>query len=368
MNSGLSFFKFISSSEKMSFPRESVARMQGIIGEGDRVILRDVDGKLWSVEVERDGDGFCFKKGWPQFYQENCLEPPWVVVVFTYAGGNIFNFRVHGGNACGNKPLAAAAAAPTFRVKEELVSEEEMDLNNDDEECSDDDDDDDDYVIEVVDSEEEDGEVCKSTPTSTTGRRGFEDDEDSTDGYESDGIEMVMDEEDDDKELTDSYESDGIEMVMEEEEEEATSKVKVEQCDEPLSSQTCISEGRKRRYKKQNVPDCYRHDIFDSGLAIRPKNPYFVSRSRKPRKNELYIPRDVIVDFKLKIPTRMFLVDGSGKKWETKMKKWGDGRLWCTRGWKSLCNVNNIGVDDTCICEFVQRPQDGLCMLVHAFN
>ncbi|KAL0284086.1 UNVERIFIED_CONTAM: hypothetical protein Sangu_2847900 [Sesamum angustifolium] len=116
----------------------------------------------------------------------------------------------------------------------------------------------------------------------------------------------------------------------------------------------------KRRYEKKNIPDCYGADIFESGLALRPRNPFFVSRSRLwRRKNDL---------------RRCCLVDEQGRKWETKMKQWKDGRLWCTRGWRSLCNVNGIGKDDTCICEFVQDQQGCnhvlhiLVHLVHALD
>ncbi|CAA0823190.1 Unknown protein [Striga hermonthica] len=110
----------------------------------------------------------------------------------------------------------------------------------------------------------------------------------------------------------------------------------------------------KRSYKKQNTRDCYGEDIFESSLVPRPNNPYFVTRWRPLcRKNELYIPKDVIVDYGLDIPEKMFLVDERGRKWETKVKQWKDGRLWCTGGWKSLCNVNRVGINDTCVCEFV---------------
>ncbi|KAL8029813.1 hypothetical protein ABFX02_14G247400 [Erythranthe guttata] len=113
---------------------------------------------------------------------------------------------------------------------------------------------------------------------------------------------------------------------------------------------------RERIFKKKDLPDCYGAEIFRLGLAQIPENPFFVSRSRlSGRQNELYIPKDVIVDYDLKIPEKIILVDERGNKFKSKIKKWKDGRMWCTKGWRSLCNVNGINADDTCICEFVRE-------------
>ncbi|XP_057781794.1 putative B3 domain-containing protein Os04g0347400 isoform X2 [Salvia miltiorrhiza] len=119
---------------------------------------------------------------------------------------------------------------------------------------------------------------------------------------------------------------------------------------------------------RHDINDYYGHDIFGSGRAIRPKNPYFVSRSRKSRKNELHIPNHLIEEGKLKIESRMLMEDASGRRWESMIKKWKDGRVWCTRGWKRLCDANGIGPDDICICEFVQQDARTLCMLVRVVD
>ncbi|KAG6415111.1 hypothetical protein SASPL_122513 [Salvia splendens] len=120
------------------------------------------------------------------------------------------------------------------------------------------------------------------------------------------------------------------------------------------------------RQKKHDKEDDYGRYIFRSGLAVRPQNPYFVSTSRKLRKNVLHIPNEVIQRWKLKLKSKMLVVDVSGRKWGSKIKKWNDGRLWCTGGWKRMCTANNISAHDTCICEFVQRGSDDMHMLVHA--
>lgn len=80
------------------------------------------------------------------------------------------------------------------------------------------------------------------------------------------------------------------------------------------------------------------------------------------------IPREVISCLNLKFPSKFFLIDKNGMKWEAEIKKWKDGRLWCTSGWKMMCRANNIKEDDTCICEFVQEGRFGLSMLVRVVD
>ncbi|XP_022862664.1 B3 domain-containing protein REM5-like, partial [Olea europaea var. sylvestris] len=98
----------------------------------------------------------------------------------------------------------------------------------------------------------------------------------------------------------------------------------------------------------------YGDDIFRSGLAIRPRNPYFVTKIRKSRKDDLYIPKETIKDFQLdNLPGEMFLIDPQDRRFPAKIVRWKDERVWCKGGWKSLCAVNFVRPEDRCICEFV---------------
>ncbi|CAI9772130.1 unnamed protein product [Fraxinus pennsylvanica] len=98
----------------------------------------------------------------------------------------------------------------------------------------------------------------------------------------------------------------------------------------------------------------YGNDMFRSGLAIRPRNPYFVTKIKKSRPDDLYIPKETIKDFQLdNLPEEMFLIDPQDRKFPTKIKRWKDERVWCRGGLKSLCAVNLVSQEDTCICEFV---------------
>ncbi|KAI3443889.1 hypothetical protein Pfo_000554 [Paulownia fortunei] len=116
--------------------------------------------------------------------------------------------------------------------------------------------------------------------------------------------------------------------------------------------------GRIRR-----VADIYGTEIFRSGLAPEPKNPFFITKINPRRKGELYIPKDIINAQNLNLPEDILMVDPNGRKWSAKRKIWRDGRTYYTQGWRRLCQSNFVEEDDVCICEFVQRGRR-LCMNV----
>ncbi|KAI3465829.1 hypothetical protein Pfo_022492 [Paulownia fortunei] len=104
--------------------------------------------------------------------------------------------------------------------------------------------------------------------------------------------------------------------------------------------------GNKRNF------DWYGAEIFKSGLVPQPVNPYFVTKTRS-RSSELYIPMDVVKHFSLELPEVIMFFDPSGRQFRAKRKMWKDGRMFYSKGWKSLCKMNLVEKDDKCICEFV---------------
>ncbi|KAK4441170.1 B3 domain-containing protein REM9 [Sesamum alatum] len=318
-----SFFKFILSCEEMQIPPAIVPQMRRALAQS--VVLRDRYGNLWPMRVATTGANWYFRKDWPQFCEENSLQIG-DFVIFNYKGDNLFDFILLGHDACEKKGVGA------LRVKEEEVHEHD----NDDHYVQDDDD-----YVEEEESEEHDHD---------------DDDDNDDDDY--------VEEAEEEYQVTSISKKIGAEPKSK----SCRALEKISREDRTFGIGSIPS---RRRYEKKNIPDCYGGDIFESGLAPRPTNPFFVTRSRLARrKNELYIPKDVITDYHLNIPEKVVLVDEQGRKWETKMKQWKDGRLWCTRGWRSLCNVNSIGLDDTCICEFVhkQGSKDVAHILVHALR
>ncbi|XP_031092946.1 B3 domain-containing protein REM20-like [Ipomoea triloba] len=119
-----------------------------------------------------------------------------------------------------------------------------------------------------------------------------------------------------------------------------------------------IEAALRRNHHKRNAFDYTGASIFKSGLYPQPINPYFVTKTRKGRKNELHIPEYVIRDFNLKLPSTMILRDPKGKDWEAKVKPWKDGRVVFAGGWKELCKWNLIQEEDSCICEFVAEERE----------
>nr|GME12272.1 B3 domain-containing protein At5g60140-like [Ipomoea batatas] len=105
--------------------------------------------------------------------------------------------------------------------------------------------------------------------------------------------------------------------------------------------------------KKKFVPDHFGVELFSSGHFTQPKNPYFVTKIRPKRRDDLYIPIEVTRDNNIKLPAKVILWDERDKKYDAYLKTWSDGRTWLAGGWRKLCKWNLVQVNDRCICEFV---------------
>nr|GLL46534.1 B3 domain-containing protein At5g60130-like isoform X2 [Ipomoea trifida] len=106
---------------------------------------------------------------------------------------------------------------------------------------------------------------------------------------------------------------------------------------------------------KKAIPDHYGADLFLSGRYTQPENAYFVTRIRQKRRGDLYVPKEVIRDCNLQLPSTVTLRDAKGKEWKNIVKVWADGRTWLSGGWRALCRRNIIEEEDQCICEFQPR-------------
>ncbi|XP_019155134.1 PREDICTED: uncharacterized protein LOC109177115 [Ipomoea nil] len=120
---------------------------------------------------------------------------------------------------------------------------------------------------------------------------------------------------------------------------------------------------RDASVKKSNIPDYFGADLFLSGRYIQPENPYFVTKIRRTRVASLYIPREIIKDFNLELPPTVTLRDMIGREWIANVIVWGDGRTWLSGGWRNLCNLNLVGKEDRCICEFLPLQMENNMVL-----
>ncbi|KAF7114379.1 hypothetical protein RHSIM_RhsimUnG0089900 [Rhododendron simsii] len=140
--------------------------------------------------------------------------------------------------------------------------------------------------------------------------------------------------------------------------EEVEDDLEVEKCreeneyavEEQQLEATTLRNGNKRKAAVKVEDD---DDIFDYGMVARPKSPHFVAKLREKRRNELYIPVDVIKDHRLKLPENLILLNEEGREWSSKVHVWKDGRTWL--GWRAFCKWNNLKREDRCLCEFVHE-------------
>ncbi|CAH9147209.1 unnamed protein product [Cuscuta epithymum] len=124
----------------------------------------------------------------------------------------------------------------------------------------------------------------------------------------------------------------------------------------------CVGK-KKSKVEIRDVPDHYGLDIFKYGHYDQPINTYFVTRIHQTKRNDLYIPMDVLEDIIL--PPSILLRDPSGKEWKTNTKAWGDGRTWLTGGWFDLCQENRVKINDRLICEFLPQEEGNDVTVLH---
>ncbi|XP_073309007.1 uncharacterized protein [Primulina huaijiensis] len=123
--------------------------------------------------------------------------------------------------------------------------------------------------------------------------------------------------------------------------------------------------GGPTRKRASVFPRYYGMHIFESGLVPKPRNPYFITHVAPRRKGDLFIPTELIKDHHLELPKpEIMLVDQHGREFRGKYKKWKDGRILYSKGWRTLWKLNGVSLDDFCLCEFKRGENYGLYLKV----
>ncbi|TXG64434.1 hypothetical protein EZV62_011428 [Acer yangbiense] len=101
------------------------------------------------------------------------------------------------------------------------------------------------------------------------------------------------------------------------------------------------------------VQDNSLQKAFDVSNFVQPWNPHFIAKLRTgTKKNLLHVPSKVLERHNLDLPDLMIFRNEQGRQWPGQAFRWNDGRMWIS-GWKDFCKYNHVGVDDSCICEFL---------------
>ncbi|XP_052203088.1 B3 domain-containing protein At5g60140-like [Diospyros lotus] len=322
------FFKILllpESSEKLLIPLAFVAYVKEVLPK--HVFLRNSDDKLWPIDIGKIGNKFFFKNGWLTFIEGNFIENG-DFLTFDYDGDNVFDFQIYGGRN-GVRKQEIRSLNSIIEEDEDYELEEEEDSDDEDEKYK--------GMEEAIDEEELGPKALRKK--ALKGKGGNE------------GVEEVIDEE----EL-------GAKAFR-----QKTLKGKEGNSAKDLKSPSKGTNrlldfdgskgkvGSKVQGGQKRNKYCDEEDVFKYGMVSRPKNPYFVATVRDKRKNELYVPQEVLRDHHIKLPQTIILLDERGREWTTNVIVWGDGRTWLTRGWRAFCKWNNFKPEDRCICEFKQE-------------
>ncbi|KAH0727492.1 hypothetical protein KY284_003357 [Solanum tuberosum] len=285
--------------------------------------------------VTRIGRDLYFQYGWEKFIEDNTLEFG-DFIIFDYDGNETFDFKLLGITGCVKEGAKCEKKEKVNVEHRKSVELKEKNRTRDNNDSSFDDDNTDNYMIEEEDNDKV--EVEKE-----------EKEDDDDEGAEKEIEEEV--EEGKNDETEEEVEEGKEDETDEEEDEEENGTTNT------FKKKTSGSKAGRRKAitcKVRNTLDRYGADIFKSGRATQPKNPYFVAKILPKRRNQLYVPIDVVRDYKLELPPSMIIRDSAGREFETRVNNWKDGRIWLMGGWRSICRWNLVEENDKCICEFVR--------------
>ncbi|GER49613.1 AP2/B3-like transcriptional factor family protein [Striga asiatica] len=143
------------------------------------------------------------------------------------------------------------------------------------------------------------------------------------------------------------------------------------------------SRKRPRNEAKRDSEQMGRSEVANVGLAVKPKNPYFITKIMPRRPHDVvsafsveqnfgyfhieFIPMEVVKDYELDFSNEITLVDSNNREFRGKVRKWGDGRVVISGGWKCLWRMNLAKEDDKVICEFVSGENGCRLMMKVSF-
>ncbi|MCD7452603.1 hypothetical protein HAX54_017582 [Datura stramonium] len=217
--------------------------------------------------------------GWEKFIEDNNVELG-DFFIFDYNGSE-FDFKLLGRSGCEKKGVGGLRLAVNVEEEGEMNTEhlkgvepKEKNWANDSNNNSFYNDTDKDYMVEEEDDENEDKEY-----------------------------KVVVEE---DKEEIEKISRSKHRYVEEEEEEDNNERAGTFEKKEPQCKAGCK---KAIASKMRDRHDYFGADIFKSGRATQPQNPYFVAKIRSYRGDEVFVPVDVVRDNKLELPSCITIRD-----------------------------------------------------------
>lgn len=279
------------------------------------VTLRDGSNNLWEVKVEMEGGHWYLKDGLTEFINENKVEAG-ELLVYQYFSHGIFDFKVHDRSTCQTKGVGVIT-----RVQQVMA----------------------------------DGDQCIPSNMEEGQRLDYFEAEEVTDSDdEPNGEEGCFRSTDDDGVHAQEVDQEAATVLQKNQKRTRRGKARD-------GGGSCSTKKGKRDL------DWFGEELFISGVAQQPKNPYFVTKlmKRKNRAYELFVPGEFIKLYNLDLPEAIVFVDEKERRFPASRKKWADGRtLYHGDGWKDLCAANSVEDEDAIICEILPQLGTHFCIRV----
>nr|GLL47350.1 putative B3 domain-containing protein At5g66980 [Ipomoea trifida] len=281
-----------------------------------KVILRNRKQKVWNIEITKIGDACFFKYGWAKFVEDNSFIDG-DQLFFMYDHPAVFDFFVT--DPFGHEKIIMEGKEAQVEGSKDNTFLVEFEFN----------------MVTQVKKEEDEMDAEEENNDA-----GFQ--------YHTRELERATN-------VTEREANSNKGNVGAGENDARAKKMGVSEEENDASAiKVGVSEEKKdASVKRRDVPDHYGLKLFNSGRFTQPKNPYFVTKIRPKRRDDLYIPVELVRDYNIKLPAKVILCDERNQKWDAYIKMWSDGRTWLSGGWRKLCKWNLVQEKDRCICEFV---------------
>lgn len=102
------------SSQQIRVPPLFLKKFSGLICK--RIKLRDIDGKLWDVDVEETHKGVFMKNGWQAFVDHHLLKLG-EFLVFRYDGNSVFTVKIFRTNGCKKEAFVREKIAADVKIE-----------------------------------------------------------------------------------------------------------------------------------------------------------------------------------------------------------------------------------------------------------
>ncbi|KAJ9170776.1 hypothetical protein P3X46_018856 [Hevea brasiliensis] len=308
--SSIEFFKvFLSSvsSRQLSLPPAFVMQLNRPLLK--KATLKDHNGKLWDVQLEKTERDLIIRKGWQEFASHHSLVDA-DFLVFKYDGNSQFYVKLYGKNGLEKEKTLPNNMSSTHMEESETETEDEKNRS---------------HSISG----------CKRKYSNTAS---IENQKQGRSGGSRSKLRQAA----------------GSSRGRRSKLRQAAGSSRGSQS--KLRQATGSFRGRIHKLRQNTVT---RNGEYKMARAyVTPQNPHFVTIMSRSTQYVVHVHKSVVKQHNLKLQETMTLCDENGQSWPVNLIFRDDGRIHINEGWRNFHRKHKLAIGDMCIFEFMPTEDD----------